>query len=153
MKQEVHLAKKIGQGFGLPSENGVFLNGFIVLNLFALLFDMLKTFGEKTPGSTRRIQDGFAKPRVYNRNHKFNHRPRRVKLTRITGRVAHLLQDAFIKKRQRVHLVRRTKMDLIYLVDDIPQKITIDHAIDSAAENGRNHVTPVALFARSFERS
>src|SRR5659263_140869 len=46
-----------------------------------------------------------------------------------------------------MYLFRCSKMDAVDLIDDIAQKITIDHAVDSTPENRSNNIPSVTAIS------
>src|SRR5437867_996829 len=100
---------------------------------------MLKRFYQKSTRPACRIENRLAELRISDLNHKSDHRSRRVELARVTGCVTHLAQHRFVERSKRVQLFARTKMDSGNFVDHVAQEIAIDHAIDRAFENSRDH--------------
>ena len=77
-------------------------------------------------------------------HHEPHDRPRRVELAGVARGVAHLAEHRFVEAAERVELLARVEVDAVDLVDDVPQQIAVLHPILDAAEDGRDHVAPVA---------
>ena len=76
-------------------------------------------------------------------DHEPHHRPRRVELAGVPGRVAHLPQHRLVQRAQRVQLVAGREVNAGDLVDDVAQQVTALHAVIDALEHGRDHVAAV----------
>ena len=58
--------------------------------------------------------------------------------------VALLLEHRFVEMTGGVDLVAAGEMDVANFVDHVAEQATVDHAVDGAFENGRDHVAPIA---------
>ncbi len=82
----------------------------------------------------------LAQLRVGHRHHELDHGPRRVELAAVAGRIAHLLEHAFIQRAQRMDIVRGREVDLVDPVDHLAQHVAADHAVNaSLRRRGRSH--------------
>src|SRR6266498_5162646 len=143
MQQQVHLGQQVRERFGLAAENALPLEDLTILNGPTLLFQMPIGLYEEATSAAGRIQDGFAETRVDDLDHKPDHRTRSIELTRVSGSIAHLLQHRLVEMAEGMDLFARGKMNLIDLVNDVPQEVAIDHPIHGALEDRGDDVMPV----------
>src|SRR5262249_54283558 len=128
----------------LASEDASCLKSFTIFDGLALLFQMLERFNEEAAGAAGWVKDHFAELRVYNFHHEADDRPRRVELAGVTGGVAHLLENRFVKMAESVDLVAAGEMDVADFIDYVAEEIAVDHAVDGAFKARRNDIAPVA---------
>ena len=104
---------------------------------------MIESLDQKAARAGRRIEDGFAEPRIGDLDHEAHDSSRRIELAGIACRIAHFAQHRFIKRAERVQFVARREMDARDLVDDVAQQIAALHPVIDAAKHRCDHVAPI----------
>src|SRR5437588_11473122 len=98
---------------------------------------MSDTLDQTTAGYCGRIKNRFAEFRIDSSDHEAHNGTRRIKLSRIAGCIAHFLKHRFVEASQNVNFFAGSKMNRIDLVNDIPQKVAINHSVNSPFEYRR----------------
>ena len=143
MQQQVHLAEQVRQGLGLVAEERPLLQHVPVGHRLDLRREVIEGLDEEAAGAGRRVEHRLAQARVRHGDHEAHDRPRRVELTGVAGRIAHLAQHGFVERSQGVQLVAGGEVDAGNLVDDIPEQVAALHPVVDAAEHGGDDVAAV----------
>jgi hypothetical protein len=97
MEEEVHLAKEIGERFGLEAEQGGTLERLAGLDGAGLRFEVFEGFDEEAAGAAGGIEDGFAKAGIEGADDELDDGTRGVELAGVAGGVAHLAEHRFVE--------------------------------------------------------
>ena len=144
MQNEIHLSQQIRQRLGFAAKNALSLKNVTVLDRPALLLQMLERLDEKAASAAGRIENDFAELGIDDFYHEAYYRTRRVEFARIAGGITHLFQHGLVEMTEGVDLVTAGKVNVRNFVDHVAQQVSIDHPVDRALEDRRDHVAPVA---------
>src|SRR4051794_18755966 len=97
---------------------------------------MIPRLYEKAARAGGRIHDYLAWAGVKSPNHETDNWAGRVELARVACRVAHLPQHGFVELRHGVGVVRGDKADLVYLIDQVGEKVAGEHPVAGVAKDG-----------------
>ena len=106
VQKQVQLGEQVGQGLGLLAEDAALLDRRPVGLGPCLAHEVVEGLGQEPPGSTGRIEHGFAQSRVVHLHHEADHRSWRIELAGVAGRVAHLPEQGFVEPPERVDFLR-----------------------------------------------
>ena len=152
VQQQVHLAQQVRQRLGLAADDRGLLQHAPLLHRLDLRRQVRERLDQEPTRAGRRIEHRLPELRVDEIHHQPHHRPRRVELARVPGRVAHFPQHRLVQSAQRVQLVAGREMNPGDLVDDVAQQVTALHAVIDALEYRRDHV-PAVIAVRAGEAS
>ena len=103
---------------------------------------------QEAAGAAGGVEHGFAQARVEQLHHQPHQGARGVELAGVAGRVAHLAQQVFVQRTQRVQFVAGGEVDGVHLVDHVAQQVAALHAVVHAAEDGGDDVAALVAVAR-----
>ena len=108
---------------------------------------MAEGLHQEAAGAAGGVQDGFPEPGVGHRHHELDHGAGGVEFAGIAGGVPHLPEHGLVEMAQGVDFLAGGEVDAVDFIDDIPEQVAADHAVEDAAEDPGDDIPTVAAVA------